>query len=160
MAYTKQEFIEAAFEEIGLASYVYDLEPEQLQSALRRLDSMLATWNIKGIRLGYPLPSSPGGSNLDDDSNVPDAANQAIILGLAIQLAPGFGKVASRETKVAFKDAYIGLINFAITTPEMQFPTTMPRGAGAKAQRSELDTFLSTPPDPLDVGKDGELEFL
>jgi hypothetical protein len=54
MGYTKRQFISAAFEEIGLASYVFDLQPEQLQSALRRLDAMMADWNAKGIRLGYP----------------------------------------------------------------------------------------------------------
>ena len=56
MGYKKRQFISAAFEEIGLASYVFDLQPEQLQSALRRLDAMMADWNAKGIRLGYPAP--------------------------------------------------------------------------------------------------------
>jgi hypothetical protein len=45
VAWTKREFVVQAFSEIGLASYVYDLQPEQLQTALNRLDSMLATWN-------------------------------------------------------------------------------------------------------------------
>ncbi len=160
MAYTKQQFIEAAFEELGLADYVFDLGPEQLQVALRRLDSMLASWNIKGVRLGYPLPASPGDSALDQDSNVPDAANEAIILGLAIRLAPGLGKPVQRETKVSFKDAYTGLLNFISTTPKMQFPSSLPRGQGAKSYQSESNTFFNTPLDPLDAGKDGELEFL
>ena len=159
MAYTKRQFIEAAFEEIGLASYVYDLEPEQLNGALTRLDAMLATWNTQGIRLGYPIPSSPENSNLDDDSNVPDTANEAIILGLAIRLAPGFGKVVSRDTKVSFKSAYVNLLNFTTEVPEMQFPSSLPRGQGAKAYQSESNTFFNTPLDPIDAGKDGELEF-
>ena len=33
MSWTKRQYIVDAFEEIGLASYVYDLQPEQLQSA-------------------------------------------------------------------------------------------------------------------------------
>ena len=40
MGWTKRQFVTQAFEEIGLASYVFDLTPEQLQSALRRLDAM------------------------------------------------------------------------------------------------------------------------
>lgn len=56
MGWTKRQFVTQAFEEIGLASYVFDLTPEQLDSALRRLDTMIASWNALGIRLGYPLP--------------------------------------------------------------------------------------------------------
>jgi hypothetical protein len=88
MSYKKRQFISAAFEEIGLASYVFDLQPEQLQSALRRLDAMMADWNAKGIRLGYPLPSSPQDSDLDEDTLVPDSAYEAIICSLGHQAGP------------------------------------------------------------------------
>ena len=84
MGYTKQQFVSAALEEIGLASYVFDLQPEQLQSALRRLDAMMADWNGKGIRLGYPLPSSPQDSDLDEETLVPDSAYETIICSLGI----------------------------------------------------------------------------
>ena len=57
MSWTKRQFINAALEEIGLASYVFDIQPEELESALRRLDAMMADWNAKGIRIGYPLSS-------------------------------------------------------------------------------------------------------
>ena len=59
MAYTKRQFVEAALTEIGLASYVFDLQPEQLEYARRRLDAMMADLNGKGLRLSYPIPSSP-----------------------------------------------------------------------------------------------------
>ena len=59
MGWTKREYIEQAFEEIGLASYVFDLTPEQLQSALRKLDAMLAEWNAKGLRLGLSTAQFP-----------------------------------------------------------------------------------------------------
>lgn len=159
MSWTKRQFVEAAFEEIGLAAYVYDLQPEQMNSALRRLDTMLATWNTKGIRLGYPLPSTPGSSDLDDDSNVPDAANQAIILNLAIQLAPGFGKSVSPDTKRNAKDAYLGLLNISTKPNEMQFPGTLPKGAGNKPWQSYGDPFIEEPADPLLAGDDGPIEL-
>ena len=82
MGWTKRQFVTQAFEEIGLASYVFDLTPEQLQSALRRLDTMIAAWNALGIRLGYPLPSSPQDSDLDEPTLVPDWANEAIITSI------------------------------------------------------------------------------
>jgi RNase H-fold protein (predicted Holliday junction resolvase) len=59
VGYSKRQFVEAAFAEIGLASYAFDLQPQDLEQVLRRLDAMMAEWNAKGIRLGYPLPGSP-----------------------------------------------------------------------------------------------------
>ena len=106
MAWTKREFVVAAFGEIGLASYVFDLTPEQLQAALVRLDSMMATWNGQGIRLGYPLPSTPGASSLDDATNVPDSANETIFQNLGIRVAPGYGKSVSPDTKVSAMKGY------------------------------------------------------
>mgnify|MGYP000165071707 CR=1 FL=1 len=103
MSWTKRQFVDQAFEEIGYASYTFDLEPEQLQAAMRRLDSMMATWNGRGIRVGYPLPATPGAGDLDDLTDVPDYANEAIYLNLAIRIAPTVGKAVSRETKVAAK---------------------------------------------------------
>ena len=99
MGYSKRQFVAAAFEEIGLASYAFDLQPQQFESALRRLDAMMASWNALGIRLGYPLPSSPQFSDLDAQSEVPDSANEAIITNLAVKIAPGYGKQVMPDTK-------------------------------------------------------------
>lgn len=159
MAWTKRDFVTAAFEEIGLASYVYDLQPEQMNMALRRLDSMLATWNAKGIRLGYPIPSDANGSDLDDDSNLPDAANQAVILNLAVQLAPGFGKVVLPETKRGAKDAYNGLLSLMTKPLQQAFPGTFPRGAGTKSWQTTSDPFFPKPETPILSGDDGDIEF-
>lgn len=159
MSWTKRQFVEAAFEEIGLAAYVYDLQPEQMNAALRRLDAMMATWNNKGVRLGYPLPSTAGGSDLDEESGVPDSANQAVILNLAIQLAPGFGKAVSPDTKRNAKDALNGLLMISAKPPEMQLPGSMPSGAGNKPHRGDSREFLEGPSDPLLAGDDGVLDF-
>ena len=42
MGWTKQQLVEQAFEEIGMANYVFDLQVEQLQSAMYQLDAMMA----------------------------------------------------------------------------------------------------------------------
>ena len=159
MSWTKRQYIVQAFEEIGLASYVYDLQPEQLQSAARRLDSMLAVWNGKGIRLGYPIATNPEDIDLDTETGVPDSANQAIITNLGIQLAPSFGKVISQETKVAAKDSYNGLLSRATKPIEMQLPKTTPRGAGQKSWRYNNSPFIDPPTDPLLAGDDSVLDF-
>tara|TARA_R110000822_G_scaffold242018_3_gene371218 strand:+ start:712 stop:1194 length:483 start_codon:yes stop_codon:yes gene_type:complete len=159
MGWTKRQFIEQAFEEVGLAGYVFDLTPEQLQSALRRLDSMIAEWNSVGIRIGYPLPGSPQYSGLDEQTYVPDMANTAIYTNLGIRIAPAFGKGVLPDTKSIAKNAYnILLQQFAMPT-ELQLPGTMPAGAGSKAWRDYGNPFMPRPVDPVLAGQDGPLEY-
>jgi hypothetical protein len=159
MGYSKRQFVAAAFEEIGLASYVFDLQPEQLQSAMRRIDAMMADWNGKGIRLGYPLPNSPQDSDLDEPTLVPDWANEAIITNGAVRLALGYGKVVMPETKAVAKDSYNTLLQRATMPPEQQLPATMPAGAGNKPWRVYDNPFIRPPVDPVDAGPDGPLQF-
>lgn len=161
MGWTKRQYVEQAFEEIGLAAYVFDLTPEQLQSALRRLDSMMAGWNANGIRIGWPIPSTADGSDIDVDAKAPDVANEAIYLNLAVRLAPGFGKTLSPDLKPSADAAYSNLLNqTSAPTPERQFPNTLPRGAGTKPWRSfNSNQFVATPKDPLQAGEDNEINF-
>lgn len=161
MGWTKRQFINQAFEEIGLAAYVFDLSPEQIISACRRLDSMMAGWTINGIHLGWPAPSTPDSTDLDVDTNVPDLANEAIYLNLARKLAPGFGKTLPQNLAVDANRAYSNLLNqTAYPVPTMQLPGTMPRGAGAKPWRTfSSNQFLNQPVDPLLSGPDGEMIF-
>ena len=159
MSYTKRQFVEAAFEEIGLAAYTFDLSPQQIEAAMRRLDAMMAEWNAKGIRLSYPLPSSPQDSDLDAETTVPDSANEAIITNLGIRIAPSYGKQVMNETKVAAKMAYNTLLARATMPMEQQFPAAMPSGAGNKPWRVYDDPFLRPPYFPVDSGPEGPLEY-
>ena len=159
MSYSKRQFVEAALEEIGLASYVFDLQPQQVQSAVRRLDTMMAEWNAKGIRLAYPLPGSPQDTDLDEITTVPDSANEAIITNLGLRLAPSYGKQVSSNTLVAAKNAYNTLLARATMPPQQQLPGTMPAGAGNKPWRTYDDPFLRPPYAPVDSGPEGVLEY-
>jgi P22 tail accessory factor len=159
MAYTKRQFVEAALTEIGLASYVFDIQPEQLEYARRRLDAMMADWNGKGIRLSYPIPASPEQGSLAEETNVPDSANEAIILNLAVRLAPSYGKQIMPDTRLLAKTAYDTVLQRATAPIELQFPDTLPSGAGNKYWRDADDPFMPTPVDPVETGPEGILEF-
>lgn len=160
MSWTKRQFITQAFEEIGLAAYVFDLTPEQLDSALRRLDAMIAGWNANGVRINYPLPNSPEDSDLDQPSGVPDSANEAIYLNLAVRLGPSLGKTVAAETRIAADMAYNNLANqVAFPTLERQLPSTMPLGQGPKPWRTYGNPFVNPPQPLLDAGPDGPIEF-
>ena len=157
MSYTKRDFILLAFEELGLSDSNYNLQDSQLNTALKRLDGMMATWNAKGLRLSYPLVSDPSSSNLDTDTTVPDKANEAIYLNLAIKIASSFGKVVSQELKVNAREAYRTLLaSNAYPLSERQLDN-LPRGAGAKVRQGYNSTYI-TPEDPyIEVGSDGDL---
>ena len=155
MSYTKRQLVEAAMAEIGLASYAFDLMPEQRELALRRLDSMMAEWNTRGLRLGYPVPDNPADSDIDVDSNTPDAAWEAIITNLALRLAPSYGKQVNIETKVTARHALNTILSRASMPAEMKLPA-MPSGAGNKTIDSP---FLPAPSSDLIAGPDATLDF-
>jgi hypothetical protein len=159
VGYSKRQFIEAAFAEIGMAGYVFDLQPQDLDQALRRLDAMMAEWNAKGIRLGYPLPSSPQFSDINAASEVPDSANEAVITNLGIRLAAGYGKAIMPQTMMVAKQGYNTLLSRATAPIEQQFPRTLPSGAGNKPWRVYDDPFIRPPIDHVQVGPDGLLEL-
>jgi len=159
MGYSKRQFVYAAFEEIGLASYVFDLQPEQLETARRRLDAMMADWNAKGIRLGYPIPSSPQDGSIDEQTFVPDSAYEAIICSLGVRIAPSYGKQVMMETKATAKQGYDILLQRATFPLELQFPNTMPSGAGNKPWRINDNPYLRGPVYPVTAGPDGPIEL-
>lgn len=145
MGYTKRQLIEDAFDEIGLPAYVFELQPEQYQSALRRLDTMMAEWDLKGIRLGYPI-GAPGSSDISQDTGIPLGAASAVILNLALRIASGVGKTPSADTKSNARTAFNAVLNVAAMPNEYQWPSTLPRGAGNKPWRW-YQTFFQPPTD-------------
>lgn len=152
MGWTKRDFVLGAFNEIGYASYIFDLKAEQLEAAKVKLDNMMATWYADGIRVGFPLPSSPTSSSLDDETGVPAAAREAITLNLALRLAPTVGKTVSPETKIAAYEAYNSMVNRVVDLPrEMQLPETMPAGQGNIIENAVGNPFLSPPVSDIDL---------
>lgn len=158
MSWTKEELVKEAFSVLALSGFTFDLSPEMLQMGLRRLDTMLATWNGKGIRLGYPLPASPSDSKLNDDSNLPDAAVEAVYLNAAIRIASSLGKTIPGDVRLSAKAGYDVLAARAAMPSEQQFPSTMPKGAGNKITRTRRP-FMPPPDDPIVAGDDGVIDF-
>lgn len=159
MSWTKKQLVAQAFEEIGFATYIYDAQPEQLESVLRRLNSMMGTWNAKGIRLGYPITTLPAAADLDQDSNLPDSSIEAVYLQLAIRISPSFGKAVPQELKQTAKEAYDAMLIKIAHPIEMQFPQTLPAGQGTKPWRRNNNNFLRRPIDPLLAGQDDKIDF-
>jgi P22 tail accessory factor len=146
---TKRQIIDGAFSELGLAGYAVDLQPEERQDAMRKLDTMLAMWAGKGIRLGY----SGGAGDLADEMTTPLWADDAIQLGLAIRIAPSFGKVPSAETKTALREA------MQVVLSKCVIPSNKPLVGYAGAGRYSTYSQNVAPAADIALGNDGVLDF-
>lgn len=160
--WTKRELIDAAFAELALAGYAFDITPEEQQNALRRLDTMLATWDGTGVRLGYALPASPDDSDLDQPSGLPDTAVEAVYMHLAIRLASGIGKVLTSDQRRIAREAFAPLMRAAAQPQRQQLPAGMPLGAGVRRYPSVAAGTFSPPPDrkPMQITQGGDLQIL
>jgi hypothetical protein len=94
----KRDIIEMMFEECGSAGYEFDRTPEEVSSALRKLNAMMAEWPFDQI--GYIQPIS-GAGEPDDLTGVPAKYNQVIALQLALRFAPNMGASLPPESRAA-----------------------------------------------------------
>lgn len=118
MAWTKRQLLEQAFAEIGRAAFTFDLQPEELQSGLRSLDMMMATWASKGVNIAWIGGNGLG--DIDADANVPEWALEAIALNLAVRLAPSYGKAVSLDTKASAKAAFDAVLARCVVPRDRQ----------------------------------------
>lgn len=152
MPWTKRDICSEAFAEIGKGSYTFDMQPEEYQQALRRLDTMMATWGATAnIRIGYV--GGIGFGDIAEETEVPDWAVEAMYLNLAIRLAPTYGKTVSQDTKNDAKKALDSIMN---NTTELA-PRYLGGFAGAGA--GLWNAILPPAPDPLETGAGGVLDF-
>lgn len=143
MGWSKRDFINQAYAEIGIAAHDFDIQPEQYQHAARILDAMMAEFNTRGVRVGYTINKTANSQALDDDTGVRDAANACVYLNLACRLAPTHGKQLNPETVKAASSAYGALVvSLACEKPRIAYPHSLPRGAGNKPWRRDGDNFM------------------
>lgn len=156
MGWSKRQIIEEAFAELALAGYVFDLSPEVMQRALRRLDTMMATWQAKGVSVGYVVGLTPDNSDLDQDSGLPLVATEAVYMSLAVRMAAGEGKALPPSTLRATAEAVNALHSHiargAVRQQQMRAGTPM----GASPYYG--DPFSAEPDtQPLRAAQDGGL---
>ena len=121
---------------------------------------MMATWNKRGIRLGYPLPSSPNESDLDQKIDIPDNAFEAMYLNLAVRISSGFGKQLAPQTRIEATRTYLELLSDSMDLPEQALDyRSAPSGAGNKSWSFRGSPFLAKAKEPLTTGSDDILEI-
>ncbi len=129
---TKRQIVEMAYENCGLSNYEFQLQPEELAAALRRLDAMMSQWEASSIYINYNFPTQFGGGDLDNPSGIPDNAVFAAAGGLALLIAPMFGKTISAEVRVQISAAMTSLRAVTAFPPQRVLQRNTPVGAGNK----------------------------
>lgn len=158
--WTKAQIVADAFAEIALAGHVFDIEPEEEQQALRRLEMLLGNWEGRGVTLGYAFASDASAIEAETQSGIPDAAVETVVINLAKRIAAGYGKDLSPQQMQDAKDSFAVLLTQAAFPPEMQYPSTMPRGAGVKPWRSQRPFVNAPSTSPLSINDGGDLDIL
>lgn len=151
---TKQQIIEDAYTAAGLASYAFDLTPQELAYADRALQAMLAQWSIKGIRIGY----NSGGS-MSDESGLPDFSVEAVKSNLALRICGIAGKQVTPEIRAA---AMAGFNAVAAATAQIPERARNINGVAAGAGNRGYGAWEIYLPEPLDTvttGGDGPLNL-
>lgn len=126
---TKRTIVTMAYEESSLAGYEFDVTPEELVTALRRLDALMAEWEPT-IALGYNFPAVFGNGDLDDLSGIPDFAIDVAAKYLALRISPMMGKTYSAESRYALAAGMRDLRAKTAVVPVSTLPITTPRGMG------------------------------
>lgn len=161
MSWTKRQLVEEAYGELALAGYDFDLQPEEEAAALRRLDTMMATWQSLGIQVGYSMATGQDDSDLDQDSGLAMNAVEAVYMMLACKIAASKGKALPTSSTRNAKQAYDSLIlNVAKSqVQQQQLAAGTPLGQGRKPWRT-INPYVTTPDtSPLRTGGDGGLDF-
>lgn len=123
---TKRQIVGQAYVELGIGTWEFDLQPDQIQDSVNRLDAMMARWSSEGIRIGYNGSSS----DPDADSGIPDVAIEAVRTNLAIRIAPADGKNLSPDTRAVAADSLSYLTAYFMQVPQRRLPNTLPLGSG------------------------------
>ena len=132
---TKSDIIGMAFEDCRLAGYDFDRTPEESQSTLRLLETMMKSWpwNV----LGYFHSASEA-----DKSNIPDDAAEGVVKALALRVMGNKGKAIPESFRPVATQAINYVRAKAATVPHIGFAPGTIRGAGAKASQRGRNPFF------------------
>lgn len=149
---TKRKLIERAAAAFGVTS-AFDLTPEEMQEGLDGLNALAAEWDGVGIRVGYSF-----GDDIEAQAGVPDTAENAFVLNLAVRWAPNFGKEPSQSTRSGARAAWNALYTARGVRPVAARNPALPVGTGNRVGVLNPQYF----PDPGDEVQglnDGATEY-
>lgn len=142
---SKRSLIELAFDDCGMAGYVFERTPEEYTQGLRKLNAMMAEWPFN--LTGYYQPDLADGDG-QDESGIDPKYTQAVATCLAYRMAPGFGKTLSSELMAAKARSLAYLTSEVSTIANMAFPSGTLRGSGNNWRQYESPFINEGGPQP------------
>lgn len=141
---TKRQLVEQAFTECSINGWEYDIEPDEKDTALTRLDALMRELQGRDLELGYSFPAQIGTGSLDDQLGCADQAFFALAILLAERLCPTMGKTQSKESRIALHNAMKALRSATTQIPTMQLAIGTPLGSGNKPWSTRYPYTLTT----------------
>lgn len=158
MGWTKLQVVSKAFGVSGLAQD--NMAVEDLLEGLSSLDAMVASWETRGIRLGYLTSPTPQESDLAQDSGLPNWAVRAVYLNLGIELAATNGRDLQPEIHALAAQALDGVRIKCCKPGGMKLGPGIPSGGGNRQWRFPgTGDFIVEDDDEIAIDSDSELEF-
>jgi hypothetical protein len=138
----KGDYVDGAYEQMTIWGVTTNATPREVEIALKRLNGLLLHWENQNIFLGWNV----GAEDPNDESGLPDWAQEAVFTNLAIKLLPVYGRGATLEQKQDAAAAYEAITLSCINN--MEYPDTMPVGAGNQRYGySSRRFFVESDPD-------------
>ena len=126
---TAGSLITDSLQDILVQASEADLEPAEVQAAIRYMNRYMARLAASGVNLGYTIVTS-----LSDSITIPDGALDGLRAKLAISLAPMFDAIVPPDLYVAAADGERVMYSLGVTLGEMSYPSTLPIGSGNEWQ--------------------------
>ena len=139
MSVTNLQIITDALREINVINETQVATAAQSSKALRRLNQLMEKWKEEELDLGWVKATSTA-----DDAAIPDYAELAVTLALAVYVAPSFSTEPSGTLIALSQDAVNSLkskhIREKLDNVDM---THMPEGSGRWGNRYDINTDVT-----------------
>ncbi len=122
---TAQEITDGALSKIRVKKGGIDPSAADTADAIRRMNLLFGSWAGAGIDIGAQKASNP-----EDETNVPDFAQEAVEYALGARLATEYGYSPTPAFALEMRTTKREMLNKIIVMPETLFPKTLPVGAG------------------------------
>lgn len=157
MAKTKSDIVASALNKLAVTGFDYEIDPEELKAGVVALESLMADWDARGIKIGYAFAADPETANISDPCGLPDIAFRAVTYHLAIDLADSYGKQVSQSIAAGANSAMTSLMSATQYIPQVQYSSRMPRGSGNNLRHNRFMRFYR-PTTTLDADNAGPID--
>ena len=154
---TKGEIVENAFTEIGMASYVYQLQAEDIAFGLQLLEYVILFLDSEGIELNWPLADDPFKVDPQEQVNLPPYSISGVTAQLAIDLCSGYGKSPNPATVMRAARGFNSMISVGAMPGRIALNHAVPLGSGNKYWRMYRTFVHADRPRRIDITPNGNI---